>query len=53
MVADGQYKVSMFQYGKSSFAGRTITFKIGEADTQETGTWESFGADLLNLTAGG
>ncbi len=52
VVADGQYKVSMFQYGKSSFAGRTITFKIGEADAQETGTWESFGADLLNLIAG-
>ena len=52
VVAGGQYKVSVFQYGKKSFAGAEITFKVGDADALETGSWASFGADVLNLTAG-
>ena len=52
VVADGQYKVSVFQYGTKRFAGATITFKIGDVAAQETGSWESFGAELLNITAG-
>jgi hypothetical protein len=52
-VKDGQYVVSVFQYGKSSFAGKTITFKIGGMRARQTGTWESFGAEAINLTAGG
>lgn len=51
-VADGRYTVTVFQYGKGSFAGKTITFKIGDLGAMETGSWASFGADVLNLTSG-
>ena len=52
-VKDGQYVVSVFQYGKRSFAGKTITFKIGGISAEQTGTWELYGAEAINLTAGG
>jgi hypothetical protein len=53
VVADGQYVVSVFQYGKKSFAGKIITFEISGIKAQQTGSWESFGAEVLNLTASG
>ena len=52
-VADGQYKLSVFQYGKKSFAGAKIIFKIGGFTAMETGSWQTFGAELLNITAAG
>ena len=53
VVADGQYVLSVFQYGKKSFAGKIITFKIGGIKAKQTGSWETFGAEVLNLTASG
>ena len=50
VVADGKYVASVFQYGTKSFAGKTITFKIGGIAAQQTGSWETFGAEVLNLT---
>ena len=50
-IAGGSYAVTVFQYGTTSFAGRTITFKIGESTANETATWASLGADVVNLTA--
>ena len=52
-VAGGSYALKAFQFGTTSFAGRVITFKIGESTANETGSWQSLGADVVNLTAGG
>ncbi|MCH8349881.1 MAG: hypothetical protein J4N78_07275 [Chloroflexi bacterium] len=53
VVADGQYKVSVFQFGSKSFAGTTITFKIGDLEAPQTASWEFGGVGIVNLTAGG
>ena len=51
VVKDGAYFFSVFQYGKASFAGRIITFQIGDLTANETAAWESLGVTELNLTA--
>ena len=53
VVAGGSYNLKVFQFGKASFADRTITFKIGESTANETGVWQSFGADVVDLTVEG
>jgi len=53
VVAGGSYALKAFQFGITSFSGRTITFKIGDSTANETGTWRSFGADVVNLTVEG
>jgi hypothetical protein len=53
VVASGSYALKAFQFGTTSFAGHTITFKIGGATANETGTWQSLGADVVNLTVEG
>ena len=50
-VSGGIYNLKVFQFGSESFAGKTITFKIGGLTANETAIWQSFGADELNLTA--
>jgi len=52
-VAGGSYALKAFQFGTPSFSGRTITFKIGESTANETGVWQSFGADVVDLTVEG
>jgi hypothetical protein len=34
-----------------AFASKTVTFKIGELDAAQTGTWEMGGNVTLNLSA--
>ena len=41
--------MNVSQYGAASFAGKTLTFKIGDADTGQTYTWEKGGATVLDL----
>jgi hypothetical protein len=53
VVSLGSYNLKVFQFGTTSFSGRTITFKIGESAASETGIWQSFGADVVNLTVEG
>jgi hypothetical protein len=49
VAAGGSYNLTVFQFGTTSFSGRTITFKIGEFTANETGTWQTFGADVVDL----
>ena len=53
VVAGGSYNFKVFQFGTTSFSGRIITFKIGDSTANETGIWQSFGADVVNLTVEG
>ena len=53
VVSLGSYNLKVFQFGTTSFSGRTITFKVGESAAAETGTWQSFGADVVNLSVEG
>jgi hypothetical protein len=48
-VSDGSYVMNVSQYGSASFAGKTLTFKISDADTGQTYTWEKGGATVLDL----
>ena len=50
-VTDGSFLLIVPQYGTVSFTGRTLRFKIGDLYATETATWETGGADLLNLNA--
>ena len=51
VVSGGIYNLKVFQFGSSSFGGKTITFQIGALTATQTAIWQSFGADELNLTA--
>ena len=53
VAAGGSYNLKVFQFGTTSFSSRTITFKIGEFTTNETGTWQTFGADVVDLAVEG
>lgn len=48
---DGTYILIVNQPSGESYAGKTITFKIGGNEAKETGIWEQGGVDGLNLTA--
>jgi Tol biopolymer transport system component len=48
-VSGGSYVMNVSQYGTASFAGKTLTFKIGDDDTGQTSTWEKGGATVLDL----
>ena len=49
-VAGGSYTLIIDQ-GDSSFGGETVTFRVGSATADQTGTWAQGGGDELNLTA--
>ena len=51
VVNAGSYLIQVPQYGSASFAGMTVTFKVGSLDAQETAVWMSLSVDELNLTA--
>ena len=42
-TVDGGVAVLLIEQGDSSFAGKTINFKIGDLDAAETDTWEEGG----------
>jgi hypothetical protein len=48
-VSGGSYVMNVSQYGAASFAGKTLTFKISDADTGQTYIWEKGGATVLDL----
>ncbi len=48
-VSGGSYVMNVSQYGTASFAGKTLTFKIGDVDTIQTSTWVTGGATVLDL----
>ena len=50
-VSDGQYMLLVEQPENTSYAGMTVSFKIGDAATNETAPWEQGGATALNLTS--
>jgi len=50
-VSGGSYVMNVSQYGAASFAGKTLTFKISDADTGQTYTWEKGGATVLDLSS--
>ncbi len=51
VVSDGSYLIQVPQYGSASFAGKTVTFKVGSLNARETAIWMSLSVDELNLTA--
>ena len=50
-VQDGVYTIFVDQGDGSTFSGKTVTFKIGSLDANESGNWVQGGASELNLTA--
>ena len=51
MVSGGGYAFAIPQPPGGSYAGKTITFKIGDTTASETGIWQSDGGGQLNLTS--
>ena len=51
VVSGGNYVLQVPQYGNTSFIGKTVTFKVGGLDAQQTTVWRFGEADVLNLTA--
>ena len=49
-ASGGSYTLLIDQ-GDSSFAGKTVVFRVGSADADQTATWAQGGGDELNLTA--
>ena len=50
IVSNGSYFVMTNQLEGESFAGKTVTFKIGDTETRQTSVWQSGNAEELNLT---
>jgi hypothetical protein len=50
-VSGGEYSLLVIQTGDASFAGKTVSFKVSNANAAETGTWEEGGGDVLDLVA--
>jgi hypothetical protein len=50
-VQDGSYVLFVDQGGGRSYIGKTVSFKIGALDANETGIWEIGGGDGIDLTA--
>jgi cobalamin biosynthesis Mg chelatase CobN len=50
-VSGGQYNLLVIQTGDASFAGKTVSFKVSNANAAATGTWEEGGGDVLDLVA--
>jgi hypothetical protein len=50
-VSGGQYNLLVIQTGGASFAGKTVSFKVSNANAAATGTWEEGGGDVLDLVA--
>ncbi len=51
VVIGGRYTLEIPQYKSGSFVGKTVSFKVGGFDANQTHRWEWGGADELNLTA--
>jgi hypothetical protein len=49
-VRDGRYAIFVEPGGGESFAAKTVAFKIGGLNANESGIWEAGGADDLDLT---
>jgi hypothetical protein len=49
-TTEGEYALTVDQ-GDSSFAGSTVSFKVSGANTSETATWITGGAEIRNLVA--
>ena len=50
-ASGGQYNLLVIQTGGASFAGKTVSFKVSNANAAATGTWEEGGGDVLDLVA--
>lgn len=50
-VSGGDYVLNAAQPSGQNFAGKTVTFTIGDKDANETGIWRQGGATILDLTA--
>jgi len=54
-VSGGEYSLEVDQYDSgdedSSYAGKTISFKVSGANAAETAVWTTGAADILNLVA--
>ena len=48
-ASGGEYSLLVDQ-GDSSYAGKTVSFKVSGANAAETGAWLQGGGDVLNLT---
>ena len=49
-ASSGEYSLLIDQ-GDSSYAGKTISFKISGSDAAETASWKQGGGDILDLNA--
>jgi len=52
-VQNGAYTIFMDQGDGEQFSAKTVTFKIGSLDANESGIWVQGGASELDLTASG
>ena len=50
-VTQGEYVLNAAQPSGQSFAGKTVTFTIGDKNASQTGTWQQGGATILDLSA--
>jgi len=48
-ASGGEYNILVDQ-GDSTFAGKTVSFKVSGANVTETATWAQGGGDVLNLS---
>lgn len=51
LVANGNYQLFLAQPDGAAFSGKTVGFKIGELDADETAIWVQGGGDELHLSA--
>ena len=51
-VSEGRYHLKIVQRNGQAYFGRTVTFKIGDEDAQQTHTWVSGAADVVDLVTG-
>jgi hypothetical protein len=50
-VSEGRYMLLVVAPEDVQYSGKTVSFKIGDAEANETATWEQGGADELDLTS--
>ena len=51
-TANSTYSIIIAQPEGASYAGQTVTFKIGADTVSQTGTWEAGGSKTVNLIIG-
>ena len=51
VVSGGNYDLQVPQYGNEPFSGKTVTFKVGGLDANQTAVWRTGEGTILDLAA--